>query len=332
MFTNKHTISIAAVLTAVSLLAGCGSTAAGEAAESGKLSIVCTVFSGYDWVRQILGSNADNADITYLLESGIDLHNFQPTADDIIRISDCDLFIYAGGESDKWVEDALAGAVNKDMRVINMLEAVGDNAKTEEIKEGMMPEEEEEEDEGEEEEEEYDEHVWLSVRNAKLICSDIADELRKLDPANAEAYSANLAAYLSELDKLDSDFAEMLGAVSEKTLIFGDRFPFRYFTEDYGLDYYAAFAGCSAETEASFETIVFLSQKLDELGCGTVYTIEGSDKSVAQTVINSTQAKDQTIAELDSLQSVNRAQTDAGATYISLMRENYEVLRETLSK
>ncbi len=341
-------IKFAAFFAAVSMIitgvSGCGQPAAAEPAQEKKLSIVCTIFPEYDWVKQIMGDKAAGAEITYLLGNGIDLHNYQPSADDIIKISGCDLFLYVGGESDEWAEDSLENAVNKNMKTVNLLEAVGNNAKTEEIKEGMQEEDEhhhdddddhddEHDDEHEhhhEDEPEYDEHVWLSVKNAKLICAEIADKLCELDPTNSGLYKSNLAAYTSELDKLDSDFTALVQGASEKTLIFGDRFPFRYFTDDYGLDYYAAFVGCSAETEASFETIVFLAQKADELGAKTIYTIEYSDKAIANTIINSTAAKDQKTAELNSLQSISKTQADGGDSYVSLMRKNYEVLKETL--
>lgn len=330
---RKTAALTAGLLAAVYALAGCGTAPASGGTDPGsgkKLSIVCTVFPEYDWVMQLMGDKAADAEITYLLESGIDLHNYQPTADDIIRISTCDLFIYVGGESDEWAEEAAEDAVNRDIRVVKLLDAIGSGAKTEELKEGMQEEDEEEHGDGEEDEIEYDEHVWLSLRNAKQLCSVIAGELCELDPANAESYNSNLAAYSAELDALDSEISGMTASSPVKTLVFGDRFPFRYFLDDYGLDYYAAFAGCSAETEASFETIVFLAQKMDELGNKTIYTIENSDKSVARTIIESTAAKDQQIAELNSLQSVGRADIEAGATYLSLMRTNYEVLAETL--
>ncbi len=323
------------------------------------IKVVATIFPEYDWVKQIMGDKADSAEITYLLESGVDLHNFQPTADDIIKISNSDLFIYVGGESDEWVEDALEGAVNKDMKVINLMETMGDKAKLEEVKEGMQHDHDHDHEEGEEEhdhgheegeeehdhdheegeeehdhdheeEEEYDEHVWLSLVNAKFLCGEITDALCEIDPANADSYKANFTAYSAELDALHSDFQKLTDSAAIKTVVFGDRFPFRYFVDDYGLDYFAAFSGCSAETEASFETVIFLTQKMDELGCKTIYTIENSDKSIAQTIIGSTQAKDQTVAELNSLQSVSRADIDAGVTYLSLMRGNYDVLAETL--
>ena len=548
MYNKRNTGAlIISCFAAISALAGCGNSNAGgttantsapaqttttTAADTKKsdtaaphntesekpLKVVTTIFPEYDWVKQIMGDRAANAEITYLLESGIDLHNYQPTADDIIRISDCDLFVYVGGESDGWVEDAVAGAVNKDMKVINLMETMGDKAKLEEVKEGMQhdhdhdhgheeeieaedikdrtlaefdgewksllpvlnagdldgflaeeaeehgepvdevrgeyaekwacnavgikvdgstitftfddgttasaeyayagystvladdgdikgvryqfetesadapryvqfndhghepadevehfhvyfgsdsfdalmnssanpffvhkdmsvdeiveeleghghhdhEEGEEEHDHDHEEEEEYDEHVWLSLVNTKFLCGKITDALCEIDSANADTYKTNFAAFSAELDALHSDFQKLADAASVKTIVFGDRFPFRYFVDDYGLDYFAAFSGCSAETEASFETVIFLAQKMDELGCKTIYTIENSDKSIAQTIISSTQAKDQTVAELNSLQSISRADIDAGVTYISLMRGNYNVLAETL--
>ncbi|MBO4493108.1 MAG: zinc ABC transporter substrate-binding protein [Ruminococcus sp.] len=294
---------------------------------SEKLSIVCTIFPEYDWVREIMGSHAKDADITYLLDSGTDLHNFQPTAEDILKISTCDLFIHVGGESDKWVSNALSGAVNKDMQTLSLMTILGDSAKEEELKEGMEAEEEHEE-EDEEEEIEYDEHVWLSLKNAKLLCEEIEKAIAKADPENAPDYGSNLADYAARLDEMDRKFASLAGSVNNKVLIFGDRFPFRYFVDDYDIDYYAAFVGCSAESEASFKTVSFLSDKLSELDCNTIFTIEKSNKSIAEAVIANSQKKDCSIAELDSIQSVSSADAAGGVTYLSLMEQNYNVLAE----
>lgn len=303
---------------------------------NGSFSVVCTIFPEYDWVKEILGKHTENAEITYLLDNGVDLHSYQPTAEDMMKISTCDLFIYVGGESDEWVEDALDDADNKNMKVIALMDVLGDSAKAEELKEGMQADEEEhdhEENESEDHEEEieYDEHVWLSLKNAKVFCTEIEKNLEAIDSANAADYKANLAGYTKELDKLDSSFKKAFDESKQKTLVFGDRFPFRYFVEDYGLDYYAAFIGCSAETEASFETISFLSDKVKELDCKTIYTLENSDKSIAETII-STSGKDVDIAELNSLQSVSKDDIKDGASYISLMQKNYNVLKEALAK
>ena len=310
---------------------GSGDSVSSIAGDPDKIQVVCETFPAYDWARELTRGREDRFEITYLLEKGTDMHSFQPTAEDILRISKCDLFIYVGGESDKWTEDALAGASNKDMKKIAMLKTVGDAAKTEEVKEGMQAEEEEHEEHGEHSEApEYDEHVWLSVRNAETVCESIASELSELDKDGSETISSDLAAYKEKLDKLDKNFKALADSAKSKTLIFGDRFPFRYFTEDYGFDYYAAFAGCSAETEASFETITFLAGKVDELGAKTVYTIENSDGKIAQAIIDSTKSKDAKTAVLDSIQSVNADRVKSGETYLSIMQKNYEVLKDTV--
>ncbi|MBR1822999.1 MAG: ZinT/AdcA family metal-binding protein [Ruminococcus sp.] len=712
---KKNSLAAVSFLSAVSLFAGCSaantstsessvSEVAVSTAESSNIpetepfSVVCTIFPEYDWVKEILGSHAENAEITYLLDSGVDLHNFQPTADDIIKISTCDLFVYVGGESDKWVEDALAEATNKDMRVINLMDILGDSAKVEELKEGMQEDEHEhshehntdfeddevkdrdlsewngswqstypllldgsldevwehkaedddtmtaedyktkyttayetdvvtininapeieyvtadtsikaeydysgfyirtkddgskqvrykfekksgdddaaqyivfsdhniepsepehfhlysgndgfdtlveegthfptyypaelnaedivdemtggeshehnhskevstfeddevqdrslsdwegdwqsayplvldgsldeawehkaedgsmtaeeykeyytkgyksdysaisidgdhitftdndgnvtesdykytgffiqdwstgtraamyrfeaddkesgapvyiefndhmiepekaehfhirmsnesydaivdpegnwptffdaaltpdevcdevighdhsDEDEDDEDEIEYDEHVWLSLKNAKVLCAEIENNIAAIDPANAADYKANLDSYIAKLGELDNSFQTLVNSSSVKTLVFGDRFPFRYFVDDYGLDYFAAFIGCSAESEASFETIKFLSDKINELDCKTVFTIENSSKDIAESIINNSGKTDVTIAELNSLQSVSNADISGGTTYLSLMQKNYDVLAGVL--
>lgn len=319
---------ILCLLMLLGCAAGCG-TAGTET--SGKLSIVTTIFPEYDWVTQILGEKAAQAEVTMLLDNGVDLHSYQPTADDIVRISTCDMFIYVGGESDEWVQDVLAEAQNKDMIVINLLEALGDAVKEEEIKEGMQEEDHEhEEEEHEHEEVEYDEHVWLSLRNAATLCKYIADRLSALDPENAAAYTANAEAYIEKLNALDAEYAAAVNAASVKTLLFGDRFPFRYLTDDYGLDYYAAFVGCSAESEASFETIVFLANKVDELGLHAIMQIENADGRIAGTIRDTTETKDQAILTLNSMQSTTTADVKNGASYLSIMEENLAVLKDAL--
>ena len=324
--------TFAALLTAGALFrTGCGSaTPQNRGSSKDQLRIVCTIFPEYDWTKQILGSHIDEVDLHYVLDSGADLHSFQPTMEDMMMIGDCDLFMYIGGESDEWTADAIAESVNPQMQTVALLDALGDAAVTEEIREGMQADEEEADEEGEEEAPEYDEHVWLSVRNAKTLCGVIADKLCQLDIKNAADYRENLAAYTQKLDALDQQFQALADGAQQKTLLFGDRFPFRYFTEDYGLDYYAAFVGCSAETEASFETVVFLANKLDELGLDTVYTIESSDGSIARTIIENTKDKNQQIAVLNSIQSVTADQVKSGTTYLSLMQQNYDVLKAHL--
>ncbi|MBQ6780556.1 MAG: zinc ABC transporter substrate-binding protein [Treponema sp.] len=313
----------------------------------GKLKVVATIFPEYDWVRNILGEQADHAELTLLLDNGVDLHSYQPSVKDMAKLSVADIFVYVGGESDEWVEDALKTVRNKNIRVVNLLEVLGDKVKEEEIVEGMQVEEDDEhEHEGEEhhhegeghhhhddeEEIEYDEHVWLSIKNARLLCAAIAEELCAADEKNAAMYRKNLSAYDEKLAALDADYTAAVKSAVRKTLLFGDRFPFRYLTDDYGLHYYAAFVGCSAETEASFKTVAFLSAKADELSLPAVLQIETGDGKIAGTIIQNTKAKSAKILTLDSMQSTTAKQIAAGTTYLGIMEKNLAVLEEALGE
>lgn len=330
---RKILAACTACLLSIALLAGCGAAspaagkentkAAEEAPSEASLSIVASVFPAYDWARNVIG-DTPGADLTLLVDSGVDLHSYQPSVEDILTISTCDLFIYVGGESDGWASDALAQAVNEDMVVINLLDALGDQAREEEIVEGMEAEEEEGEEGA------LDEHVWLSLRNAMTLTGAIEGALAEIDPGNADAYAANLEAYLEKLSDLDRAYAGAVEEASHDTLLFGDRFPFRYLTEDYSLDYYAAFSGCSAETEASFETVLFLADKVDELGLSCILTIDGSDQKIAGTVAETAKTADPEILTLDSLQSITKEDMEKGTTYLSVMEENLEVLKKAL--
>ena len=508
----KKMIPLFLVLTmVVGLLAGCGKKNAAETGESdsNKLSVVTTIFPEYDWVKEILGDKAESTDLTMLLDNGVDLHSYQPTADDIVKISDCDLFIYVGGESDKWVDDALKEATNKDMKVIDLLEVLGDSVKTEETVEGMQEtehahdhskevstfEDHEVQDrslsdwagswqsaypfaldgtlddafaamaeEGEmtadeyktyyqngyktditniniegdhiaftyedgkkvgsdykyigyyiqnwstgtkaamyrfeavdrtsgapiyiefndhmiesaapehfhirmsnesfdaivdpekswptffpadmtgedlcehmeghghdhDHEEEADEHVWLSLKNAKTLVRAISDALQELDPDNKDTYAANTSAYIEKLSALDGAYQSAVDGAARKTVLFGDRFPFRYLVDDYGLRYYAAFAGCSAESEASFETVSFLAKKVDELKLPCVLTIEGKNHKIAETIVENTAEKNQKILTMDSMQSTTSEDVANGTTYLSVMEQNLSMLKEAL--
>ncbi len=327
----KKILSIILCLSIIFAFGACSKNASDDNNETKKLSIICTIFPQYDWVKNILGDKADNVDLTLLLDNGIDLHNYQPTVDDLAKISTCDMFVYVGGESDEWVEDALANATNKNMVVVNLLETLGDSAKEEEVKEGMEAEEEEEEEHGEEEEIEYDEHIWLSLKNAITLCDSISKSIIALDSENEATYKANTENYIKSLTELDNKYQAVCDNAKTKTVLFGDRFPFRYMVDDYGLDYYAAFVGCSAETEASFETIKFLSDKVDELGLKTVLTIEGTDHKIAETIVSNTKDKNQQILSLDSLQSVTSENVKNGASYLSIMEDNLAVLEKALA-
>lgn len=311
------TILLAAVLL-LGLLAGCSASAGGE-----KLSIVTTIFPEYDWVMNILGDQADQADVTLLLDNGTDLHSYQPTADDIITIATCDVFIYVGGESDAWVDDALKEATNPDMVVIDLMDVLGDAAKEEEVVEGMQGEADEDG--------AYDEHIWLSLKNAQIIVNAITEKLAAVDPENADVYRANADAYCEKLAALDAKYAEAVASGAQDTILVPDRFPFRYLTDDYDLNYYAAFVGCSAETEASFETLVFLSEKLDALKLPAVIVTESSDQKLAKTVIAQGETQSAEILVLDSMQSVAAQDVENGTTYLGIMEQNLSVLKQALA-
>lgn len=307
------------------VLSGCAPQ--DDSAASNKLNIVTTIFPAYDWVREILGAETDRAEITMLLDSGVDLHSYQPTVDDIVKISDCDLFLYVGGESDGWVDDALKNAPNKERKVIRLLDVLGDSAKAEETVEGMQEEEHDHEEEAE-----YDEHIWLSLKNAQVLVAAISEALQESDPARKDTYAANAAAYVEKLSALDGEYRAAVDSGKYKTLLFGDRFPFRYLADDYGLDYYAAFPGCSAETEASFETVSFLAGKMDALGLPCVLTIEGTQHKIAETIVQNTAQKNQQVLTMDSMQAVTANDAASGVSYLSIMEKNLSVLKKALGQ
>ena len=329
-----------------------GTTTGAASAGAGKLQVVTTIFPEYDWIRQILGENPEGVELTLLLDNGADLHSYQPTAEDIARISTCDLFVYVGGESDKWVDDALKEATNKNMVVVDLLDVLGDTVKQEEVVEGMQEDHDHDHEDADHDHDdadhdhedadhdddhhrdsreiEYDEHVWLSVKNAKLYVNTLSEKLAALDPAHADTYWKNAETYAGKLEQLDGQYSELFKNAGTKTLLFGDRFPFRDMIEDYGLSYYAAFIGCSAETEASFETITFLAGKVDELQLKNIFVLEGSNHKIAETVKNSTKSRDQEIVELNSMQSITIKDVESGITYLDLMQKNYEALSGAL--
>lgn len=296
----------------------------GSFSQNKKISVVTTIFPLYDWTRQIAGEQAEsNIELTLLLNNGVDLHSFQPTVRDIAKISDCDVFIYVGGESDKWVSDALKTARNKNLKSLNLLEVMGERAKTEEVKDGMEVSEEEDDDE-------LDEHIWLSLKNADFLSHAICEVLCSADSKNAEVYKKNYELYSAKLKALDFEYDNVVSSSQKKTLLVCDRFPFRYLVDDYALDYFAAFAGCSAETEASFKTVIFLADKADSLNLQNVLVIETSDKKIARTVNQSSKNKKRGILVLDSMQGVKSSELKKGVTYLSIMEKNLKVLEEAL--
>lgn len=336
---------VLAVLLASCMAVSCASTGASSSTSTATsststntevetLSVVTTIFPIYDWTREILGEDLENVELVYLEDNGIDVHSYEPTVDDMVLMTNCDLFIYVGGESDTWVDAVLANAQNPDMVVINLVDVLGEDVMVEAEVEGMQEHDHDHDDEEvveddhdhDEEEAEVDEHVWLSLRNAAIICRVIADELAAVNPAQADLYAANVADYLAQLSDLDAAYQAVVDEANQTTLLFADRFPFLYMMEDYGLSYYAAFSGCSSETEATFETIAFLAGKIDELGLTIVLTTETPAATVAETVIDSTTDKDMTILALNSMQAVTASQVEDGTTYLSVMESNLEAI------
>lgn len=474
-----------------------------EQANTKNIKIVTTIFPIYDWVKNILGENFNTDNVSLLLNNNVDLHNYQPTSADLLNISNSDLFIYVGGESDEWVHDVLNQSQNKNLKAVNLLELLGDEKRPEEEKEGMEEDHEHnhehdhmditesdikdrsliefngewkslypmlqngeldsyveehskehnedfqevknelqekwesdiktikinndtitfEKIDGSIEEakyeykgysivkdedgeiknvryrfatednvtskfvefndheympveavehfhiyvgnenfealdnsknnpyfvmasldkdsvvehlseghkEEYDEHVWLSLKNAKKLVSQLTNIIKEIDKENANLYETNASKYIEKLQSLDKSYADVLKSAQNKMLIFGDRFPFLYMTKDYNLDYYAAFKGCSAETEASFKTIAFLTQKLDEYNLNYVMTIEGTNHKIAETIIQNSNNKNREILTLNSIQSINTKDIENGIDYLSIMQNNLDILKKALN-
>lgn len=337
--------------------------------EKTKLSIVTTIYPEYAWLKEILGSRADSVELTLLMKNGVDLHSYKPTAQDIAKIASADMIVYVGGESDKWIKDALEATPKKGRSEINLMEALGDRVKAEEIVEGMEAEHHHHEEHAEEHEHEHhsehaeahehdehhnthaqhrskigrkhehheeevenDEHVWLSLKNAEILVQKITVELAKLDLAHASIYKDNAADYIARIKSLDDNYRTAIKSASRTTVLFGDRFPFRYLVDDYGLKYYAAFVGCSAESEASFETIAFLAGKMDSLSLPAIFTIEKGNKKIANAVLAASKnSKEAQILTINSMQSVTEQQIAEGESYLSIMQSNLEILKKALN-
>ncbi|MBP3654291.1 MAG: zinc ABC transporter substrate-binding protein [Oscillospiraceae bacterium] len=309
-------------------LTACGDVP--EQADDGKLTIVTTIFPEYDWLRN-LTAGSENVEVQLLIDKGVDLHSYQPSVKDIVKISTCDVFIYTGGASDVWVEDALETAMNEDMLVIDLMELL------EQHRELCTEEHDHEHDYEEHDHEEHDhehtadEHIWLSLVNAGILCRELTEQLQVLDSENAELYASNYTAYAAEIEALDERYHETVKNAAHHNIVFGDRFPFAYLAEDYDLHCHAAYEGCSAETEVSFQTFAELAAELDELNLDYVVIIDDSDHRIADTVIASSADKSRTICTMQSMQAVSARQIRDGATYLGIMEENLSVLQQVLN-
>ena len=360
-----YSMACAIFVAALFALVACNDNPKSKIAKVHKLSVVTTIYPEFSWTKSILGNQTSSVDLSLLIKNGIDLHSFKPTAQDIAKIANADMVIYVGGESDEWIEKALEATPKKGRTEINLMKVLGDRVKAEESVEGMQAEEEHHHEHAEEHEHEHhdehaeeheheehhehaeehehhehhehaeapenDEHIWLSLKNAEILVKNIAESIAQLDPANAETYKANTDAYISKIRKLDANFTEALAGASQKTVLFGDRFPFRYLVDDYGIKYYAAFVGCSAESEASFETVAFLANKMDSLALPAIFRIEGGNGKIARTILDaSKKSKQAQVLTLNSMQSVKGDQTSSETGYLSIMQSNLETLNKAL--
>ena len=350
-----------AVLLAIGPVPGifAGCAAGQEKAEDGRMKVVTTIFPPYDFARAISGEE-ERAGVRMLLAPGEEVHSYEPTPLDIKEIQNCDLFIYVGAENDVWVDRILENMGDQKPETLRLVDLTDTVA--EEIVEGMMQErghdheeeeghdhedsheeEEEHDHEGSHEEEEHahsgdsshaeheeaDEHVWTSPVKAAQITEAIAQKMAQIDPANADYYLANAGDYEAQILDLDEQFRQIAEHAERSTLVFGDRFPIRYFAEEYGLDYYAAFPGCSSESEPSASTLAFLIDKVRKEQIPVVFSIEFSNGNIARAICESTNAVQRTFY---SCHNVTKEQMLGGATYVSMMRENLDVIREALGE
>lgn len=343
----KKIAFIASIFALLTLFIACNSDSekknSEQAANNGKkISVVATIYPQYAWLKEILGNQADSLNLTLLVKNGMDLHSYKPSAADIATIAKADMIVYVGGESDKWIEKALEATPNEKRVQVNLLEALGDRVKAEEIVEGMQAEEEHEhhhehaeehehlEHEAHAEEVENDEHVWLSLKNAEILVKKIAEAVANVDTAHAMEYHINAGLYIAKISALDAQYRAATDSAHFKTILFGDRFPFRYLVDDYGIKYFAAFVGCSAESEASFETVAFLAGKMDSLALPAIFTIDGSNGKIARAILDaSKKSKETPVLTLNSMQSIKNSQMDS-ANYLDIMRENLEVIKKAL--
>lgn len=332
-----------ALVLCLCMLSGC--TKPVTTAEHDENVILCTTFAAYDWVREILG-DTDTFTCRMLVDNGVDLHSYQPSAQDIMKIANCRMLVYVGGESDTWVSDALAESGNKDIIAISLLELVGDLAREEVELEGVEDHhhhDHEEESahahdhadensgnpETEDHDDHYDEHVWLSLKNAMVCTKALAQEIAGLDETYTEQYMDNCQTYIDQLQALDLEYQSMRENAVQTTILVGDRFPFLYLAEDYDIHYFAAYSGCSADVEASVNTVTFLADKLKEYNLSVIYVVDNGTDSLADTIAESADRSPK-ILHLFSMQSVTKQDIEAGCSYLSYMEENLQNLKEEL--
>lgn len=308
------------VLAICAFLSGCTSY---KKDSTSKINIVCTTFPQYDWTREIIKGKEDGISVTLISRGGADMHSFNPSAEDLITIYNSDLFIYNGGESEKWVTEAIKG---KNIKTLNLMSLLGDDILKKENSNLIT--------DGHDHHGNLsgaDEHIWLSLDNAEEITEEIAEALGRIDTENRNVYYENARAYKNRLEILDDEYERTVKRSSKKTLLFADRFPFLYLTDDHDIKVYAAFPGCTTESEASFETIAFLSDKLKNEPISSVVIIEGSSDDLARTIIENSGKKDCRVITLNSIETIGEEEIAEGVTYISLMENNLSLISQALN-
>lgn len=307
-------VIIICLLLPVLFLSSCGSA---ESNDKEKLSIVCTGFASYDWISNILGENSGRWELIRLNKNGSDMHSYQPSAADVAAISNCDLLVCTGGISEEWLSRLTGSGSDFNGKVYDMMGSVSQDGHDHGHDDGVCH---------------LDEHIWLSPEKAIALCSGLAEEIISVDASGKEVYEKNLLSYTDKLKSLDAAYKYTIGSFENKILIFADRFPFHYLTEDYGLSYFAAFPGCSAETEASFDTVISLAEKAVESRVPALIITERSDDDIAEAIIKTSGKNDIKIYEMNSLQAVSDKDVSGGLTYIGAMEKNLEVIEKALSR
>ena len=309
-------------------MAGCG-----KREENGTLKIVCTVFSVYEWTRNIVG-DVEGVEIVWLVRNGTDVHSYQPTTADIVDMLSCDLLVYIGGETETWVEKSLEHRKKDECTMLDLSDA--DGVVLREVSaESIIGTEDQEASHEHDHNHAHthgamDEHIWLSLRNAEACSRAIAEAICQIDPAREDVYRDRLQSYVAQMRELDEAYQNTIAEASEPTLLFADRFPFVYLAEDYGIRYVAAFEGCSTESEVTPETILHLAHHADQWDLRWIMVTESSDGTLAQGIIRATEQKNQRVAVLDSMQSVDWSEMESGESYLGIMERNLSVLRQVL--
>ena len=300
-------------------------TSCGKIGGNDKISIVCTAFAQYDFVMNIIGENRENFEVTYLLESGTDMHSYSNTisVEDKVKILSCDLFVCIGGSSEKWIDELISDEKSKEIKTLKLIDCVGELV--------CPSENNHDHDHDHTHAHECDEHIWLSPKRAIMMCDAICREICALDGENAELYTENSVKYKENLEKLDNDFESMISSAKNSHLIFADRFPFVYLTNDYGIEYSAAFGGCSSETNATFETVARLVKDIKDKNIKNLIILEKGKTSIADTLISESGRNDISTLSAISMQNVSKKDIEGGMTYLSAMQKNLEIIGKAMN-